>query len=133
MIESAEGAIQVIQNKDLPENERVYAIKYLRGSPGEEAVSALITALKDDDHGVRFAASEALADMGEIVMPQLLQALSGPANDIRLREGALRVLHNSSSVRVREESRDLTRVLLGAGAQPLSMKAASELMARWKK
>ena len=132
MIESAEHAIQVIENKNLPEHERVHAIKYLRGAPSKEAVSALLIALKDDDHGVRFAASESLADMGDIVMPQLLQALSRPANDIRLREGALRVFHNSSSERVREESRELSRVLLGVGAQPLSMKAASELLAHWK-
>ena len=59
-----------------------------------EAIPRLMTALRDDDDGVRQAAAEALRGLGLMAWPDLLLALMEPraAANLHLRRGALRVL-----------------------------------------
>ncbi|MEZ4768737.1 MAG: HEAT repeat domain-containing protein [Caldilineales bacterium] len=128
MIESTAQAIAAMNNPKLSENERSAATRYLRDNPSAEGNAALVAALEDDDHGVRYAASSALAYIGEPAMPALLEALAKPDNDKVVRDGAHRVISENSSPRVREYCGDLLAALKGPQAGIASMQEAVRLM-----
>lgn len=128
MIQSYEQAISVLQNNRLPEGDREQGVHYLRDNPSPEGMKALVTALQDDDHGIRFAAAKALAYAGDAAMPPLLQALANPDNDVLLRNGAHMVITESSSPKVRQQGQDLLKALKGSQAGIATMEAAFKLM-----
>ena len=128
MIESTPQAIAAMNNAKLPENERTDAVHYLRDNPSSEGNAALVAALEDNDHGVRYAASSALAYIGEPAMPALLDALSQPDNSKALRDGAHRVLTENSSSRVHEKCGPLLAALRGSQAAITTMEEAIHLM-----
>ena len=129
MIESTTQAIAAMNNAKLPENERADGVHYLRDNPSVEGNTALVAALEDDDHGIRYAASSALAYLGSQAMPPLLDALAKPDNSKMLRDGAHRVLTENSSSQVRASSGELLAALKGSQASITTMKAAIHLMA----
>jgi HEAT repeat protein len=127
MIESTVQAIALLQNDILSELEREDAIHYLRDHPSPEAIEALVTALDDDDAGVRWSAGAALATLGEAALPTLLEALS-KSPDVRLMEAARHVLHYNTSAKVRDETQELMRALKGPEAALATEVAARKLL-----
>jgi HEAT repeat protein len=128
MFESPAQAIAALQNTRLPENQRADAAHFLEAGPTSDGIAALIAALTDNDHGVRWAAGAALAHIGEPAMPALLQALIGSDVDKTLRDGARHVLTDNSSQRVRELSVPLIKALKGPEADIATMQEALRLM-----
>jgi HEAT repeat protein len=131
MIESTEQAIDILQDTANSEAERENAIHFLQQHESREGIEVLVTALEDDDYGVRWAAGSALAKFGESAMPSLLNALIKADNDSRLREASVHIIHNSTSRKVREESKELLKALKGPSAAIASMEAAYGLMEKW--
>lgn len=132
MIESIAQAIAAMNNARLPENERTAAVHYLRTNPSAEGIAALVAALEDDDHGVRYAASAALAYIGEAAMPALLAALARPDNNKVLRDGATRVLTESTSSKVHQTCGPLLAAMKGSQAGIATMEAAIPLIATFR-
>lgn len=128
MIESTPQAIAAMNNTRLPENERTEAVHYLRDNPSSEGNAALVEALEDNDHGVRYAASSALATIGEPAMPVLLNALAQADNSKSLRDGAHRVLTENSSSKVHEKCGPLLAALRSAEPAITTMTEAIHLM-----
>lgn len=127
MINSVEQAIAQLQNAELPEVERVNAVRFLQGNPTPQAVDALVEVLDDDDHGVRWAAGSALAYIGEPAMPAILRALITPDTSRVLRDGVHHVIVDNSSPKVRAECQDLLKALKGSQSGIASMEAALKL------
>ena len=92
MFESSAQAILVLQNQRLPEHQRTEAAHFLASDPTPETLTALVAALSDADHGVRWAAGTVLAEIGDPAMPVLLNALIQPGVDKTLRDGVRHVL-----------------------------------------
>lgn len=128
MIESTVQAIAAMNNRKLPENERTAAVHYLRDNPSSEGNTALVAAMEDEDHGVRYAASSALAYIGDPAMAALLDALAQPGNNKVLRDGAYRVLTDNPSLKVQETCGPLLAALKGPQSGIATMEAAIRLM-----
>ena len=128
MIQTTEQAIAVIQNTRLSEAEREEGIHFVRQAPSTQGIEVLVEALRDNDHGVRFAAAHALAYVGDAAMPPLLQALAQADNDIALRKGATIVITESTGPKVREQGQTLLNALKGSQAGIATMEAAIKLM-----
>lgn len=128
MFESPAQAIADLQNTRLPENQRADAAHFLVADPTPAGIAALVVALNDGDHGVRWAAGAALAQIGEPAMPTLLTALIGADVAKALRDGARHVLTDNSSARVRELSVPLIKALKGPEADIAAMQEALKLL-----
>ena len=128
MIQTTEQAIAVIQNARLSEAEREEGIHFVREAPSAQGIDVLIEALRDNDHGVRFAAAHALAHVGDAAMPALLRALAQPDTDVVLRKGATIVISESTSPKVRQQGQALLNALKGSQAGIATMEAATKLM-----
>jgi len=128
MIQTTEQAIAVIQNTRLSEAEREEGIHFVRETPSAQGIDALVDALRDNDHGVRFAAAHALAHVGDAAMPALLRALAQPDTDVVLRKGATIVISESTSLKVRQQGQALLSALKGSQAGIATMEAATKLM-----
>ena len=74
----------------------------------------LVEALRDNDHGVRFAAAHTLAYVGDAAVPALLRALAQPDTDVVLRKGATIVISESTSPKVRQQGQPLLSVFKGS-------------------
>ena len=131
MFNSIEEAVKVAKDESLTELEREKALRYLETSDDPEAIKTLITALGDDDHGVRFAAAEVLAAQGESSFKYLLESLAQP-NNVMLRDGARVVIHQNSSVTVKAKSKELLNVLDAPGADICTLVEATKLLIEWK-
>lgn len=132
MFENTAQAIAALQDAKLAENQRVDAAHFLAADPSPEAIAALLTALEDDDHGVRWAAGSALGHQGEAALPALLNALMAPGVDKMLRDGARHVLTDNSSAQVRELSVPLVKALKGPEADIAAMQEAQKLLAIYR-
>lgn len=130
MIDSVDDAIKTLRDQHLPEQERVRAVHYLAEYPSPKTIDVLIEAVKDNDYGVHWAASEALADFGDAPLVPMLEALCRPDVDARLREGFKHAFHISASPRVRALSRPVLDAMHGSAQSISTMEAASELLER---
>ena len=128
MIESTAQAILDLQNQRLPEHQRTEAAHYLASDPTADAIAALVEALSDADHGVRWAAGTTLAQIGEPAMPALLNALIQPGVDKTLRDGVRHVLTDNHSPKVRQLSVPLVKALKGPEADIAAMQEALKLL-----
>ncbi len=128
MIQTTEQAIAVIQNTRLSEAEREEGIHFVRQAPSAQGIEVLVETLRDNDHGVRFAAAHALAYVGDAAMPTLLRALAQPDTDVVLRKGATIVISESTSLKVRQQGQPLLNALKGSQAGIATMEAAIKLM-----
>jgi len=68
-------------------------IKVLEGIQDTSAARALVECLKDENAGVRWAASDALISLHQAGIPPLLEALMRDIDSIWLRQGAHHILH----------------------------------------
>lgn len=128
MIESSAQAILILQDEHLPENQRTDAAHFLATEASDESIAALVTALSDADHGVRWAAGSALALLGEPAMPVVLSALLQPSVDKTLRDGVRHVLTDNRSANVRQLSVPLVKALKGPEADIAAMQEAAKLL-----
>ena len=94
-INSLEQALDILDNQLLTVAEREAAARYFEVNPDLRAVPRLVLALQDEDFGVRWAASEALSQLGMAALEGVLRALVDPdrVGDPRLRESAYHMLH----------------------------------------
>lgn len=129
-LETVAQATTVLNDRNQLEERRVAAAHFLGDYGTEESAAVLVSALDDDDPGVRWAASEALAKMGDLVMPALLRAMVQPHCSLRLIDGAKHVFHNSSSDNVRAETTQLLQTMHGSSQSVAVMSAASALMTK---
>ena len=127
---TTDEAIATLTNDKLSTNERETAVHYLQDNPSEEGSKALVDVLRDRDSGVRWACGAALAVQGDHALKPLLSALTSTDNDAMLREGAHHVLVHSSSARVRSQTQELQKALVGPGAELASMEAAAKVLYR---
>jgi HEAT repeat protein len=91
-------------------------------------IGRLVQALRDNDFGVRWAAAEALAQLGPGILIPLLQALTDPdqAGDPRLRESSYHVLHRARDLPVPVKT--LMEALKGPGADIATIREAGRLL-----
>ena len=128
MFDSTETAVAALQDTKRDSEERVHAIKYLEQGATPEIITLLVTALNDDDYGVHWAASEALAQLGDDAFPALLRALARADNDQRLREGAKHIIHTSHGATVKKEGPTILHAMHGTSQDIATMQAASNVM-----
>ena len=120
--------MRLFRTRGCRSSEREEGIHYVRQNPSTEGINALVGVLQDNDHGIRFAAANALAYLGDLAMPPLLDALAQADNDVVLRKGAAIVVGESSSPKVRAQGQDLLHALKGSQAGIATMEAAIKLM-----
>lgn len=128
MFDSTETAITVLQDKSGNSANRVHAIKYLQQGATPEIISLLVIMLNDDDYGVHWAASEALAQLGDDAFPALLRALVQADNDQRLRDGVKHIIHTSHGPTVKKEGSIILKAMHGSSQNIATMQAASSIM-----
>lgn len=132
MFESTETAVAVLQDTNRDSEERVHAIRHLEQGANQEIIELLVTTLHDDEYSVRWAASEALALLGDDAFPALLHALARPDNDQRLRESIKHIVHTSNGPTVQKEGQILVRAMHGPSQDIATMEAAYDLMNKLK-
>lgn len=92
-------AIVRLYDTHLNYQKRELAIHYICEHPTQQGIKALVNALSDQEFGVRWTASVALAQLGSLALPEILRALTVPEkNTVRLREGVMHILHYSSNL-----------------------------------
>ena len=130
-IESVGQALQVLDQPWAPLAEREAAARYLKKNPDPAAVPRLVRALQDADFGVRWAASEALAQLGAPALEAVLQALADPdrIGDPRLRESAYHMLHLGCQWPVPVAG--LMAGLKGAAPDLAALEEAARLLQAW--
>lgn len=129
MTQAEEKSLRIINDASLATSEREATIHYLRDHPSPAVAEQLVQTLEDDDPGIRWAAAMTLAAYGNVGLRPLLQALTQPTIDARLREGAHRVLsHNTSSQVPGPRVQELLNALQGPGANVATMTAAMNLL-----
>jgi hypothetical protein len=128
MFDSTETAVAVLKDENRDSEERVHAVKHLELAATPEIISLLVTALNDDEYSVRWAASEALAQLGDEAFPALLRALARPDNDQRLREGAKHIIHTSRGSNIQKEGPAIVKAMHGPSQDIATMEAASDVM-----
>jgi len=94
-VRSWEQAVAILNNRLNSVAEREAAARFLKKNPEPQAVPRLVKALQDEDFGVRWAASEALSQLGVHALETVLGVLADPdqVGDPRLRESAYHMLH----------------------------------------
>ena len=100
----------------------------LRKNPERQAVPRLVQALQDPDFGVRWAASEALGQLGAVALEEVLRVLADPdrVGDPRLRESAYHMLHVGRSWPVQVKA--LMASLKGPAPDLASLEEAAHLL-----
>lgn len=92
-------ALVRLKNTHLNDQKRELAIHYICEHPTLQGIKALVNVLNDQEFGVRWAASIALAQLGSLALPEILRALTIPEmNTVRVREGVMHILHYSSNL-----------------------------------
>lgn len=128
MINSTAEAIAALQDVTLAENERIKGIHFLRDNPSPEGLAALAEALSDDDFGVRWAASSALAAQGQTALAPLLRKLLVSAADPAVREVAGHALRDNVNPEVRASTAELQKALKQPGSDIAVLTEASKLL-----
>ncbi len=129
MIESASQAHRLLDDVHQPAFIREAAVRYLAQQATPEAIQHLVLALNDDDFGVHWEAAASLAQLGMVVLPTLLKALTNSelAASPRMREGAYHILHYNSAPGVRNYAARLMEALKGSAADITTLVEAN----RW--
>ena len=125
---STAEALAVLTNTGIDEVERSQAARFLGHHAEPAVITTLIERLEDTDAGVRWAAAEALAGLGQTAFVPLLEVLAkAPANSL-LCSGALYVVAHSGSYAVRHREAQLRPALEGPAGGHSAMRAAQELL-----
>ena len=122
--ESIQEALAVLDDTTRPAMEREQAAHKLAESPTVAVVERLVTALEDEESGVRWAAAAALIDCGEAALVPLLNALVAQADSTWLREGAHHVFSSTRSLKVQQATADVVKALKGPASSVATTEAA---------
>jgi hypothetical protein len=96
IITSQEQAMEILNDIREDVTVRETAIRYLAKNPTPAVIARLVQALQDDDFSVRWEAADAVAQLGEAAVLEVLKALTSErVGDPRLRECAYHILHNN--------------------------------------
>lgn len=125
---SNEQALAVAVDNARPALEREQAIHQLGKSPTPDVVDHLIKLLEDNADGVRWAASTALIECGDMALKPLLQALLDQHDSVWLRRGAYRVFHDTKSYKVQQATGDVVKALNGPAAESTTTDAAARAL-----
>jgi HEAT repeat protein len=127
---SSEQALSILDARQSLVGEREAAARFLRKNPDPRAVPRLVQALQDEDFGVRWAASEALGQLGVPALEAVLRALADPdrVGDPRLRESAYHMLHLNPDWPVPVKA--LMACLKGPAPDLASLEEAARLLQR---
>ena len=131
MTQSQEEALRILTDTSREVSEREAAIHYLRDHPSPAIAEQLVKILEDNAPGVRWATAMALGHYGRIAFLPLLQALTQPTINARLREGAHRVLSHTSEPQAFDHLQELLDALQGPGANIATMDVAMKILRRW--
>ncbi len=111
MFESMEQAIAILKNPTESSLKRVEAVRFLGELASEKAIQILVETLEDDDYGVRWAAADELARLGEKAAPAVLRKLLDPNASARVFEMAAHIFKNNSDILLRSKAEALARAL----------------------
>ena len=111
MFESLEQAISVLNDPNEDSLKRVDAVRYLGEIGTEEAIQILVATLEDDDYGVRWAAADELAKLGEKAAPIVLRKLLDPNASTRIFEIAVHIFKNNGDLLIRTKAEALIKAL----------------------
>jgi HEAT repeat protein len=131
-VDSEEKALAILRDKGETISRREAAARYLELKESEEAVRGMIEAMDDDDFGVRWAVSTALAKLGERVLSAVLGRIIHGYNT-RLRESVYHVLHYNRSKWVQANARELMEALKSPAPGVTAPEAAYELLEAFQK
>ena len=134
VITSTAQALELLENNREEPTYREAAVHYLKDKASPAASGRLVQALQDDDVGVRWEAAVALAQLGEVVLPEVLKALTDPkrVDDPRLREGVYHILHYGQAT-LSIDVTDLLGALRGPAADIASLVEANRLLRQIEK
>lgn len=132
MVQSPEEAFACLNDPSLEASKREEIIHYLREHPSSSAAEQLVQLLDDDAPGVRWAAAMALGQYGRVAFPSLLRALTQPNINVRLREGAHRVLSHTIEPQSFPHFQELLDALQGLGANIATMNVAIKILGGWE-
>ena len=130
MFKTTEQAIAVLKDEKATELDRVHAIHFLKDHPETGSIDALISVLQDDDFGVRWAASEALAHMGIKAATSALRTIFSPDSDERLLESLRHIFKENGDTLIRNDAEALIRAL-NASDTIEAMTEANKLLEKW--
>ncbi|MEJ2011752.1 MAG: HEAT repeat domain-containing protein [Anaerolineales bacterium] len=131
MITSEEEAMRILHDDTEGIARREEAASYLEENPSVTGIDGLVAGMDDDDPGVRWATSNALAELGEAALPAVLQALIQGYNS-RMRDSAYHFLRGNSSPWVRMHAETVRQALRSVAPEVTAPKAAAELLAEFK-
>ncbi len=129
MFESMEQAVAVLKDRREDSLKRVDAVHYLGDLGTEEAIAVLVEMLADVDYGVRWAAADELAKLGDKAAPAVLRKLLDPNADNRVYEMALHVFKDNSDLLIRSQAEALVKAL-ESGHTIDAMTEASRLLTK---
>jgi hypothetical protein len=125
---SKQEAMAIISDTTRSDLVRKEAIHHLQYNASPESNRLLVQMLMDDEAGVRWAAADALANIGEDALPVLLRALVQNAGNGQLRAGAHHILSANRSYCVHKDCEALLKALEGPASDIAVMDAASTLL-----
>ena len=134
-ITSETQALDILRDANRAPELRAKAARYLGQYPTARVIQSLVTALQDDDFGVHWAAAEALAKCGPVVLPEMLRALTDPkrVGDPRVRDAIAHVLHEIHDPELQTQTADLVEALRRPAAVISIMMAAGALLLKLQK
>ncbi len=127
MFDSIEKAINVLKDTNEDSLKRVDAVKFLGEVGSEQAIDVLVETLEDDDYGVRWAAADELAKLGEKAAPTVLRKLLDPNTSTRVFEMAVHIFKNNGDILIRTKAEALVKAL-EADHEIEAMTEASKLL-----
>ena len=131
MITNEAEAMEILHDASESIARREEAASFLEENPSVAGIDGLVAGMDDDDPGVRWATSNALAELGEAALPAVLQALIQGYNS-RMRDSAYHFLRGNSSPWVRLHAEPVRKALRSVAPEVTAPKAAAELLTEFK-
>jgi HEAT repeat protein len=131
MVMNEDEAMRILHDDSESIARREEAASYLEENPSVTGIDGLVSGMDDDDPGVRWATSNALAELGEAALPAVLQALIQGYNS-RMRDSAYHFLRGNSSPWVRMHAEPVRQALRSVAPEVTAPKAAAELLVEFK-
>jgi HEAT repeat protein len=130
MITSVLQAVELLDDASADTIQREMAAHYLEQHPDRTIVQRMVSALEDNDPGVRWASAEALSKLGQRALIDMLMALMDPTRvgNPLLREGVYHALHHNLDPKIPAQAHALMQALRGPVPDLASMEEAFYLL-----
>jgi hypothetical protein len=125
-------ALAILEDAHQSTSHREIAARFLETNASGDAIENLVSMINDDDFGVRWSASTALARMGDQAIPFVLKAIMRNYN-ARLRESVYHILHYNQGHWTQWNSRPLMDALRSLAPDITAPKAAFEILAKYNR